>query len=126
MAPKPKYTQPASADFQKEVASKDYTPPGVVTGGTEPGLSENGYVGVDPIYQNHANHTEAPYEAEDSAESKLHAKELSDDVDFSLTDPPEGEGDVVDTDETTTAPGASGSTSSGPSTPAPPAGGSNS
>lgn len=38
---------------------------------TVPGNDTDGYIGVDPVYQNYANETEAPIEADESAESKV-------------------------------------------------------
>jgi hypothetical protein len=94
------YTKPTSQLEYERVTDKDYTPDSVLVKGTDPDKSDNGYIGVDPIYQNYANSTEAPLQTSaKSAEGKLIAAELADDVDFKKGATPEGESDVEDSDK---------------------------
>jgi hypothetical protein len=88
---KPSFSKPNSQLDLEARQAEDYVPPSQVHPGTEEPLSENGYIGTDPIYQNHANDTEAPYPVdEDSAEGKVEVTHLSDDVDYDSTGPEDG------------------------------------
>lgn len=65
------YTKPTSQlDLEARLANDNEAPAAVKTlNPSEQGEDdEDGYVGTDPIYQNHANDTEAPGEAEEGAE----------------------------------------------------------
>lgn len=91
------YTKPASQLDLEARQADDYEVPSKLTQGTEPELSKNGYVGVDPIYQNHANSTEGPIEADgDNPEIKVFDEvAYHEDIDFSATDAPESNSDAA-------------------------------
>lgn len=93
---KPNYTKPTSQLDLEARQSEDYVPPTVLGRDVDPQKSENGYVGVDPIYQNFANDTEAPYAAEEGPESVVEENYYHDEVDFNLAATPEGSGDAED------------------------------
>jgi hypothetical protein len=119
--PKPSYSKPASQLDLEARQDKNYRPPSQVAGSVDPGVSENGYVGTDPIYQNHANHTEAPYEGDPkSAEGKIDQHFLADEVDYSATDPEEGES----SDESDDEPSGGNPSGAGGAATTPPSGGS--
>jgi hypothetical protein len=100
MAKKAQYSKPTSQVDLEERQKKDYVPPSQVGGTEDPGQSENGYIATDPIYQNHADHTHAPYQADEkSAEGKLFAQQYSDDVDFDATNAPDSVDDASDDDD---------------------------
>lgn len=91
---KPELNVPSTAalDMERRLADDNAPTTGLLTvnpaGAQE--AAEEGYVGTDPIYQNHANDTEAPLAAEEGvwadAEDKYHedlagdAKEPSDEL----------------------------------------------
>lgn len=96
---KPNYTKPESQlDLERRQAD-DYVSPSVVTRGEDVPLSDNGYIGVDPIYQNHANDTEAPVKVTKGAEAKIVNEFIADDADFDATKPEDGESEGEDGDE---------------------------
>ena len=90
---KPQYSKPTSQVDLEERQKKDYVPPAVLTQGEDQPVSENGYIGVDPIYQNFANETEAPFAVEKGPEKEIFEAHLADDVDFSKGATADGEGD---------------------------------
>lgn len=106
---KPNYSKPASELDLEARQAEDYVPPTVVVKGTDAPLSSNGYIGVDPIYQNAANDTEKPIKAEGGAEAALYEKSLADDAEY-----PELDGEPVEDDDSSSS---SGSTPTTPSTP---------
>jgi len=83
--------------------------------GTDPQPSDNGFIGVDPIYQNFANETERPYLAEKGADKKVESQYVTKDVDTSQGATPEGDVEEEEVKE------EESSTKSTPSTPTPPA-----
>lgn len=125
---KPQYTKPTSQTDLEERQKPDYVPSSQLIQGTDPDLSDNGYVGVDPIYQNYTNDTEKPYLAEKGPEKKVEELVYAEDVDTSKGATAEGEPDSEpegedtkttpdgSTKQTTQAAGGSG----GPATPTPP------
>ena len=126
---KPKYTKPASTLHAEEVTKSGYDP-GRLDKGGYPDPSENGYVGVDPIYQNFANETEKPYVAEGGAEKKVEAPFLADEVDLDAGATPKGQSEAeeqVEEEEEQEEPlnpggstSSSGGTPTSPSTPSTP------
>ncbi|SRR6266540_328473 len=83
---KAEYSKPTSQLDLEARQADDYVVPAQVGPAVDPQLSDNGYVGVDKIYQNSASHVDAPYEGDpESAEGKVHAQFLSDDVEFGTT-----------------------------------------
>jgi hypothetical protein len=128
---KPQYSKPASQVDLEERLSDDYVPVGQLNQGTDPGLSDNGFVGVDPIYQNFANETEKPFKAEKGPEAKIEKDVFTDDVDFDAGATAEGESEVDAEEEkeeeaskTPSGSGSSGTGSSGSGSTPPPSGGS--
>lgn len=87
---KASYSKPTSQLDLEARQKADYVPPGVVKKSEDQGLSDNGYIGVDPIYQNHANDTEAPIQSEKGPEAKIFNNHYTDDVDFGSTGSEEG------------------------------------
>lgn len=109
------YTKPATQLDLEARNEEGYVPSTQLKKGQDGEPSKNGYVGVDPIYQNHASHTEAPMKGDEGIEQELlNENFLADDVDFDSTATPDGQGDEEDEEEKPASP-------SGPSTPAPPA-----
>ena len=78
---KPQYTKPTDQIELERRLKGDYVPSSVLLQGTDPDVSDNGYVGVSPEYQTYANETEAPLKA-DGVVGKAFDEYLSDDVDF--------------------------------------------
>lgn len=114
---KPNYEKPTSQLDLEARQKDDYQPSSVLTKGTDPELSNNGYVGVDPIYQTFASETEKPFLAEKGPEKKIEDNYVSDDVDLDQAATPEGESDAdkyKDEDEKSSTPTPA-------STPTPPA-----
>lgn len=120
---KPTYSKPASQLDLEERQKSDYTPPSVLLQGEDPHLSTNGYVGVDPVYQNAANDTEKPMQADKGAEAKVFEKFLADDVEYPELGT-EGSDDAdeykEDEDEKKEEPSASSGSSSSSPTPSNP------
>lgn len=110
---KPVYEKPASQVDLEERQKKNYVPPSVLNKGVDPQPSSNGFVGVDPIYQNFANSTEAPIkQGKSSPESKVIAAAgvLANDADYGDGATPEGvvEASNESSEQTTTAQGSAG------------------
>ena len=123
---KPQYTKPTSQLDLEERQKPDYVPPSQLTPGINPQPSDNGYIGVDPIYQNYANDTEKPYLAEKGPEAKIEKNYVTDDVDTSKGATAEGEAPVEDDepedegkDEGKTTTAAQGGAATPPSGPTP-------
>lgn len=96
----PNYEKPTSQVDLEARLKDDYESPSLLRQGESPSLeSANGYIGVDPIYQNFANETEKPLAAEKGVEKKLEAVYYSDDTDFDAAATPQGEGDAEDEEE---------------------------
>lgn len=105
------YEKPASQVDLENRQSKDYVSPAKLVQGVDPQASENGYVNVDPIYQNFANETEKPFVATEGVESEVEKDYYSEDVDTNLGaagGPSEDEEDDEEEEE------PSGSTTPGP------------
>jgi hypothetical protein len=86
------YTKPASQVDLEERNSEGYVPPSQLQTGTDGEPSKNGYIALDPIYQNYSNSTEAPHRAEDSVEQDLIDENfLADEVDYESAAVPEGQ-----------------------------------
>lgn len=121
--PKAKYTKP-STQLDLEARQKaDYVPEAQLSPGEDPKPSENGYVGVDPIYQTFANPTEKPMRAEKGSLAKIEENVYDEDADFDAGATPEGEVDSEeeeDEDEGTGSTGGSTTTPTTPSTPSTP------
>lgn len=96
---KPVYTKPTSELDAEARLAEDFVPAGVLKPGVDPEKSENGYVGVDPIYQTFANDTEQPLRAEDGVEKVMEEKVLDDDSDSSTAATPESVEDAEDEDD---------------------------
>lgn len=115
---KPNYTKPTvQVDLEQRLDEGD-VPHGVLIQGTDPKPSENGFVGVDPIYQNFADETHKPFRAEDGAEAVFEEVLYAEDADFDAGATPETVEDAEDDedeleDEDTPSP----TTPSTPSTP---------
>jgi len=78
-APEAQYAPPASqVDLEERLASGNASHRVLSTADIavqEPRPEDvEGYVNVDPIYQNHANHTEAPLQGEGGPEAQLEAE----------------------------------------------------
>ena len=117
---KANYEKPASQVDLEARQKKDYQPSSVLIKGEDPQVSDNGYIGVDPIYQNYANDTEAPLKSEGGPEAKIQANFVAEDADFTAGATAQGEADEEDDDEEDET--LSGSTSpSTPQTPGTPA-----
>ena len=105
---KPTYTKPTSQLDLEERQAKDYRNPSELIKGEDIGPSDNGFIGVDPVYQNFANETDKPLVGEKGAEAEIEKKYLSDDVDADKGATPEGESEAEDKDEkSTTTPSTS-------------------
>lgn len=102
---KAQYSKPASELDLEARQKKDYQPSSVVGQAQDPQVSDNGYVAVDPIYQNHANDTEAPVKAEGGAEAKVFEDHLAEDADF-------GGDEDKDEEESSSSPSGSSTPSS--------------
>lgn len=83
------YEKPASLLDLEARQAEDYVPPGVVGRTSDAQLSENGYVAVDPIYQNFADETHRPGFPEEGAEAEVWKSFVSEDVDTSIGGTPE-------------------------------------
>jgi len=83
------YEKPASLLDLEARQEEGYVPPGVVGRTSDPQKSENGYVGVDPIYQNYADETHKPGFPDEGAEAEIWKNFVSDDVDTSIGAAPE-------------------------------------
>lgn len=96
----PNYTLPTvQADLEKRLEEGD-VPHGVLIKGTDPTPSENGYVGVDPIYQNYADVTHKPFRAgEESPEAVFEDALYSEDADFDAGATPESVEDAEDDED---------------------------
>lgn len=120
---KAKYEKPASQVDLEARQKSDYVPPSVKKVGTDAEPSENGYVGVDPIYQNYANDTDGPQAAESGPEAKVESDFYADEVDYEAGATPEGEKeaeeDAEEEDDDDDKSQSSASTTT-PSTPPPP------
>lgn len=116
---KANYEKPASQVDLEARQKKDYQPSSVLIKGEDPVVSDNGYIGVDPIYQNYANETEAPMKSEGGPEAKIQANFVADDADFTAGATENGEVEEDDEDEDETPSGSTGpSTPQTPGTPA--------
>lgn len=91
---KPNYEKPTSQVDLEQRLKKDDVPNGTLVHGTTPEPSDNGYVNVDPIYQNYANPTEQPLRAESGVQKKIEEGLYADDVDLEKGATPEGEADA--------------------------------
>ena len=103
------YEDSASLVDLKARQEEDYVPPGVVGRASDAQKSENGYVGVDPIYQNFVDETHQPGIPDEGAEAEIWQTFVSEDVDTSLMATPESVSDAQakrDSGETYTADGA--------------------
>lgn len=109
------YVNPPTLDWAERAADPDYTPDSVLVKGTEQPKSENGYVGVDAIYQNHSEERDKPRAAEEGPEAVLEESFLADDVDFDATAPPETNGEASEQAEEEDPKKVQGSPSSAPS-----------
>lgn len=118
---KPKYTKPTSTLHAEEVTKSGYDP-GRLDKGGDPAPSENGFIGVDPIYQNFANETEKPFVAEGGAEKKVESQFLADEIDLDAGATPQGDVESEDAEEEEEEDTSGGSTtpSTTPSTPSTP------
>lgn len=67
------YTKPTSQrDLEARLEVENEREDSKVVGPKNPDdFTEEGYIGVDPIYQNHANDTEAPIKADEGPEAKV-------------------------------------------------------
>lgn len=123
---KPKYTKPTSQLDLEARQAKDFVNPSVLVKGVDGEPSDNGFIGVDPVYQNYANETDRPLLAEGGAESKLEKDYVTDDVDTTKGATPEGESEAEDKaedeDKGTTPPSNSSSNPPAPSSSTPPSG----
>ena len=122
---KPRYTKPTDQLALEARQKSDFVDPGLIKVGEYPGPSDNGFVGVDPIYQNFANETEKPHAAEDGIQKKVEQGDLSgtpvytDDVDFEAGAAAKGETTDYEGDDDETK---SGSPSGSPTPSTPPTG----
>lgn len=114
---KPNYEKPSSQLDLEARQKKGYKPSSVLIQGEDPQVSDNGYIGVDEVYQNYANDTEAPLRAEDGPEAKIEANFLSDDADVTAGRTEDGESSDDDEEEELGSPSGPAAPSS-PSTPA--------
>lgn len=96
---KANYTKPASQLDLEARQKKDYQPPSVLNKGVDPQVSTNGFVGVDEIYQNYANDTEAPLAAEGGAEAKIEKNYVAADADWTAGATPQGESEEEEDEE---------------------------
>lgn len=96
---KPNYSKPASQVDLEERQSKDYVPPAQLLQGKDPEPSKTGFVGVDAVYQNYANDTEAPRKAEGGPEAKVEKNAYDKDADFEYGKTEDGEVEEEDEDE---------------------------
>lgn len=96
---KPNYEKPASQVDLEERQKKDYMPPAQLRPGVDPEPSHTGFVGVDPIYQNYANATEAPLRAEKGPEKQIEETAYAKDADFEAGKTPEGQAAAAEDDE---------------------------
>lgn len=70
---KVRYSKPTSQQDLERRLEKDNEAETLLTGvnpAEQDHLVSDGYVGVDPVYQNHANDTDKPRASEDGAEKK--------------------------------------------------------
>lgn len=100
---KAQYSKPTSQVDLEARQKSDYVPSTVLNQGSDPELSENGYVGVDPIYQNAANVTEQPIEASGGAEAKVFDQYLSETAEYPEL-PEDEDDDAEDGSESQTPP----------------------
>ena len=119
MAKKAMYSKPASQVDLEARQKSDYQPSTVLGKGVDPQLSENGFVGVDPIYQNFADVTGAPFAAESGPEAKLDSAYVTEDADYKAGAADASEYDNEDEEEEDEEPTDSPNT---PASPTPPAG----
>lgn len=126
MAPKPNYEKPTQQVDLEERLKDDYVPAAVLTVAEDPVVtSENGYVAVDPIYQNFANETDKPFAAEKGPEKKLEEGAVSgtplynDETDFDAGATADGEGEEDPEETAETGQSAGGTT---PTSQTPPSG----
>ena len=114
----PNYTNPPTLDWAEKASDPDYKPDSVLIKGTEQPKSDNGYVGVDPIYQNHSEERDKPRAAEEGPEAVLEEAFFTEDVDFDQTAPPEGSDEASEQaeEEQEQEPAPSSSTTPAPST----------
>jgi hypothetical protein len=116
---KPTYTKPTSQLDLEARQKKDYVPSSVLIKGEDQPVSTNGFIGVDEVYQNYANATDAPMAAEGGAEAKIQKNFVAEDVDFTAGATPDGDSDDEDDDEDDEEPSGSTTPSSPPSPGAP-------
>jgi hypothetical protein len=120
---KPNYEKPTSQLDLEARQKSDYEPAAVLVKGTDAEPSDNGYVGVDPIYQTFANDTEQPLLAEKGAEAKVEDRYYADDVDTEAGATPTGEPEAEEKAEeskTSQTTGSGSTQSTTPSTPSTP------
>lgn len=113
MTDKPNYTKPSSQVSAERVTAADYVPESVLVKGTDPVLSDNGFVNVSTEYQNFANATDKPLVGEEGAEAEIELGYLSDDVDHAKGATAEGDSsdESEDDEESEPAPAPSSSPS---------------
>lgn len=121
MADKARYSKPASqVDLEERQKSKNESSLRLVRASDAP-LSDNGYVGVDTVYQNAANDTERPRQAK-GPEAKVFSEFLADDAEYPALDADADDDEEEDaqtpntpppTGTTTPATGGGGGSSSG-------------
>lgn len=87
----PNYEKPTSLVDLEERQEDDYVPPAQLVQGSDPEPSKTGFVGVDSVYQNFANDTEAPMKSEEGAEAKVEEKYYAEDADFEAGKTGDGE-----------------------------------
>jgi hypothetical protein len=97
---KAQYAKPTSQLDLEARQEEDWQPSTVKKEGVEPEQSSNGYVGVGLEYQNYANDTESPYQADEGSESKIFEQYVSDDADFGAAAAPDSESEAQDKTET--------------------------
>lgn len=95
----PNYTKPTSQLDLEARQKDDYVPSIQLLKGTDPEPSENGYVGTDEIYQNYANETEKPLQAQEGPEVEIEKNFVTEDADASLAATPEGSESAAEDEE---------------------------
>lgn len=107
------YSKPASQVDLEARREEDYQPSTVRQYGDDPSASKDGFVGVDPVYQNYSDHLGAP-QPSGGAEGEILKNFVAEDAEYpDLTD---GEAGGEPIDEETEEP-AKSSTSTGGTAP---------
>ena len=115
---KPNYEKPTSQIDLEARQSKDYVPSAVLVQGNDAEPSDNGYIGVDPIYQTFANETERPFLSEKGPESKVEEAWVADEVDTAVSATPSGQSEAEEQREDDSSTTPTGSTTTPTTTPA--------